>query len=169
MVDRARDNNLSARKKLVVFCPRRQRQGKRPAVALGSAPAQRSGQPPTDQALASVDCSGGMANRIARETRRVASTELLPRRRRRCLADRGQARAANISQEGHNTGQEAVGLLSSDQGLVSSSDPGVAATKPLVQAYSTDSRRFFCDFGKSMVENFTRDGGFEIKNGCSGA
>ncbi|KAG8074177.1 hypothetical protein GUJ93_ZPchr0006g40767 [Zizania palustris] len=44
------------------------------------------------------------------------------------------------------------GLLSSDQGLVSSSDPGVAATKPLVQAYSTDSRRFFCDFGKSMVK-----------------
>ncbi|KAG8096907.1 hypothetical protein GUJ93_ZPchr0013g36872 [Zizania palustris] len=75
----------------------------------------------------------------------------------------------SILDEGHNTGQEAVGLLSSDQGLVSSSDPGVAATKPLVQAYSTDSRRFFCDFGKSMVENFTRDGGFEIKNGCSGA
>lgn len=42
------------------------------------------------------------------------------------------------------------GLLSSDQGLVSSAD-GVAATKALVQAYSASTERFFCDFGRSMV------------------
>ncbi|KAF0913441.1 hypothetical protein E2562_022222 [Oryza meyeriana var. granulata] len=45
------------------------------------------------------------------------------------------------------------GLLSSDQGLVSNSDdPAVAATKALVQAYSTNSQRFSCDFGNSMVK-----------------
>ncbi|XP_062213801.1 peroxidase N-like [Phragmites australis] len=43
------------------------------------------------------------------------------------------------------------GLLSSDQGLFSSPD-GVAATKALVQAYSANSERFFCDFGRSMVK-----------------
>lgn len=43
------------------------------------------------------------------------------------------------------------GILSSDQGLFSSSD-GVNATKALVQAYSLDSQRFFCDFGRSMVK-----------------
>ncbi|CAM0872164.1 unnamed protein product [Alopecurus aequalis] len=43
------------------------------------------------------------------------------------------------------------GLLSSDQGLFSSPD-GVNATKALVQAYSYNSQRFFCDFGDSMVK-----------------
>ncbi|KAL6596318.1 hypothetical protein ACP70R_047682 [Stipagrostis hirtigluma subsp. patula] len=43
------------------------------------------------------------------------------------------------------------GLLSSDQGLFSSAD-GIAATKALVQAYSVNSQRFFCDFGRSMVK-----------------
>jgi len=44
------------------------------------------------------------------------------------------------------------GLLSSDQGLFSSTDDGAAATKALVQAYSANSQRFFCDFGRSMVK-----------------
>lgn len=43
------------------------------------------------------------------------------------------------------------GLLSSDQGLFSSAD-GVNSTKALVQAYSTNSQRFLCDFGGSMVK-----------------
>ncbi|KAL6648504.1 hypothetical protein ACP70R_012728 [Stipagrostis hirtigluma subsp. patula] len=43
------------------------------------------------------------------------------------------------------------GLLSSDQGLFSSAD-GINATKALVQAYSVNSQRFFCDFGRSMVK-----------------
>lgn len=43
------------------------------------------------------------------------------------------------------------GLLSSDQGLFSGTDDGVAATKALVQAYSASSQRFFWDFGRSMV------------------
>ena len=43
------------------------------------------------------------------------------------------------------------GLLSSVQGLLSSAD-GVAATKALVYAYSANSQRFFCDFGRSMVK-----------------
>ncbi|GJN02997.1 hypothetical protein PR202_ga20393 [Eleusine coracana subsp. coracana] len=43
------------------------------------------------------------------------------------------------------------GLLSSDQGLFSSPD-GIASTKPLVQAYSSDGERFFCDFVKSMIK-----------------
>ncbi|EMS45114.1 Peroxidase 59 [Triticum urartu] len=42
------------------------------------------------------------------------------------------------------------GLLSSDQGLVSSPD-GAAATRALVQAYSYNSQRFLCDFGDAMV------------------
>ena len=39
------------------------------------------------------------------------------------------------------------GLLSSHQGLFSSAD-----TKALVQAYSANSERFFCDFRRSMVK-----------------
>ncbi|XP_020103875.1 peroxidase N-like [Ananas comosus] len=42
------------------------------------------------------------------------------------------------------------GLLSSDQGLFSSSE-GIAATKSLVETYSNDSNRFFCDFMNSMI------------------
>ncbi|KAL6619592.1 hypothetical protein ACP70R_034731 [Stipagrostis hirtigluma subsp. patula] len=44
------------------------------------------------------------------------------------------------------------GLLSSDQGLFSGSDAGAASTKALVQAYSADGRRFFCDFVCSMIK-----------------
>ncbi|GJN27677.1 hypothetical protein PR202_gb15719 [Eleusine coracana subsp. coracana] len=43
------------------------------------------------------------------------------------------------------------GLLSSDQGLFSSPD-GIASTKELVQTYSSNRERFFCDFVKSMIK-----------------
>nr|APT40633.1 peroxidase [Saccharum hybrid cultivar] len=43
------------------------------------------------------------------------------------------------------------GLLSSDQGLFSSPE-GVASTKDLVETYSSDSERFFCDFVRSMIK-----------------
>ncbi|KAL6854415.1 hypothetical protein ACP4OV_019318 [Aristida adscensionis] len=44
------------------------------------------------------------------------------------------------------------GLLSSDQGLFSSSDDGAASTKALVQTYSTNGEQFFCDFVWSMIK-----------------
>ncbi|KAL5679745.1 hypothetical protein ACJX0J_006130, partial [Zea mays] len=44
------------------------------------------------------------------------------------------------------------GLLSSDQGLFSSTDGSAATTRALVQAYSASSERFFCDFGRSMLK-----------------
>lgn len=43
------------------------------------------------------------------------------------------------------------GLLSSDQGLFSSAD-GVAATKSLVESYSSDSSLFMTDFVNSMIK-----------------
>ncbi|OEL34141.1 Peroxidase N [Dichanthelium oligosanthes] len=43
------------------------------------------------------------------------------------------------------------GLLSSDQGLLSSADAGANATRPLVQLYSANSERFLCDFRRSML------------------
>ncbi|KAG8088035.1 hypothetical protein GUJ93_ZPchr0010g9578 [Zizania palustris] len=43
------------------------------------------------------------------------------------------------------------GLLSSDQGLFSSTD-GIANTKALVQTYSANGDKFFWDFGRSMVK-----------------
>ncbi|WOL02616.1 hypothetical protein Cni_G11335 [Canna indica] len=47
--------------------------------------------------------------------------------------------------------QSQRGLLASDQGLFSS-DEGVAATKDLVDAYSSDGKLFFSDFANAMIK-----------------